>query len=191
MVAILLYMTLFGKIIAGVTLTGVLLVVGYFAMSSLKSRSSVTETQQESSVAVTDTKVTAQEQGKKMSFSQFIQQGGVYKCAISQVVQNIESKGTLYVAGDLLRGDFKTTVSGMAIDSTFVMRDGYNYSWTSLSPTVGFKVKVATPQGNVENKISGNYSWNAEQVGEYNCEPWALDQAKFIIPTTVTFTSIN
>jgi hypothetical protein len=193
MVAILLYMTLFGKSIVGLVLIVGLSAVGYFMMGSPKNESSVEESQQKTSAPVIDAKVIPQESGKKMSFSNFVSQGGAYKCTVSQVVQNIESKGTVYVASkDLLRGDFKTNVSGMSIDSSFVMRDGYNYSWTSAAPTMGFKVKVsASQEGNVETKTSGTYSWNAEQVGEYSCEPWTLDETKFTLPKTITFTSVN
>lgn len=193
------YMTSFGKIIVALVVSGGLLAVGYVVTSVPKNDGKVTEVTQENSTNEESEVSPSQKNeiptnGKKMAFSEFIKQGGAYKCTVNQNVQNIETKGTVYISGDLVRGEFSTVVSGMNINSTFIVKDGYSYSWTSAAPTMGIKTKIVA-QGNGGAKsdagMSGSYSWNAEQIGDYNCEAWTLDQTKFTPPTTITFTSIN
>jgi hypothetical protein len=129
--------------------------------------------------------------GKKMSFDAFIKQGGSYMCTVNQNVEGIESKGTVYVNGGNVRGDFKTSVSGMNIDTMFLTKDGYSYSWSSMMPGKGYKAKVTASGGGTGAGTSGQYSFNAEQIGDYNCEVWAVDSSKFAMPSGVVFTEIK
>ncbi len=176
-------MTIVTKIIIGVVFLGGVATASYFVFIAPKEVAVPIENKQEQA------NVTS---GKKIPFTQFIKQGGSYKCTVSQVVENIESKGTVYVAGELLRGEFTTAVQNMSIKSTFIAKDGYMYTWTSAAPSMGFKAKVMKPNvGSTDTKTSGSYSWNSELVGDYTCEPWALDETKFELPSTVTFTAVN
>ena len=83
-----------------------------------------------------------------------------------------------------------TTYAGQKVDTAFIVRDGYSYTWTSMMPTMGFKVKVAASAGDTGAQASGSYAWNAETIGDYNCEAWTTDESKFAIPTSVTFKAI-
>ncbi len=129
--------------------------------------------------------------GKKMAFSEFLKTGGSYKCEVNQYVNNIESKGTTYINDGMVRGEFNTRVNGMNMDSTLIVRDGYTYSWTSMMPSAGFKAKVVAQKGDTNTGTSGTYSFNSEQIGDYNCEAWSLDASKFTIPTDITFTDVS
>ena len=123
-----------------------------------------------------------------------MKKGGAYTCTVNQSVQNMETKGIVYISGDSVSGNFSTNVGGMNISSMFIIKDGYSYSWSSAAPTMGIKTKIAA-QGNSGTKntagMAGSYSWNSEQIGDYSCEPWTVDQSKFVPPATVTFTSVN
>lgn len=189
-------MTLFGKALVSIIVLG-LAGGGYFMYqnkSSVDSMENATKPVQ--GIAVGEPNPSAP-QGKKMAFSQLMAQNGTYKCTVNQYVGDIESKGTVYMSGGLLRAEFATTVQGRAIDTTMITRDGYTYTWTSMAPTMGFKAKVVAPttEGNTNvnanTKTSGSYSWNAEQIGDYNCEAWTVDQSKFTVPSSITFTSVN
>jgi hypothetical protein len=60
-----------------------------------------------------------------------------------------------------------------------------------MMPTTGFKAKVIeNVEPNTNAGMSGTYSFNASQIGEYDCEEWAGDQSKFTLPASVTFTEI-
>ncbi len=131
--------------------------------------------------------------GKKMAFSQFLKQGGAYKCEILQSMGDFTNSGTMYINGKTLRGEFSTVAEGIKMDSSFVSRDGYTYTWSSMTPGMGFKMKtienIEVPDTNVD--ISGNYAWSADQVGDYNCENWVVDASKFETPKDVTFTELK
>lgn len=126
--------------------------------------------------------------GKKMAFSQFLKQGGAYKCEVNQDINGVETKGTTYINDGMVRGEYNTKIQGANVDSTFIVRDGFVYSWSSMLPNMGFKMKTdVNASGNAGASASGSYSWNAEQIGDYNCEPWTVDQSKFTVPTNITF----
>lgn len=128
--------------------------------------------------------------GKKIPFSELVKkQDGAYKCTVNQYVANIETKGTAYINAGMIRGEFNTKLQNMNVDSTFVVRDGYSYTWSSMLPSMGFKAKVDTSAGgNNTAGPSGTYVFNAEQIGDYNCEAWTVDNSKFEIPASIKFT---
>lgn len=138
-----------------------------------------------------DSSNTPQESGKKMAFSQFIKQGGSHKCSVHQSVNGTDVVGTTYISDGKIKGEYNTQAQGMSIDSYFLVRDGYTYSWTSLAPNMGFKAKVveSTPSGSGET--SGNYSFNADVIGDYECQSWSGDASMFALPSGVTFNEIN
>jgi len=131
--------------------------------------------------------------GKKMAFSQFIKQDfGPYKCEVKQALSDFESTGTVYMNEGKLRGEFSTVAEGRKMDSSFIMKEGYTYNWSSIVP-MGVKVKIPEKgmTGDINTNTSGTYSWNAEQIGEYNCEEWKVDEAMFELPTNIKFTEIK
>jgi hypothetical protein len=103
---------------------------------------------------------------KKIAFSEFVKQGGSYKCTVNQHVGGTDTKGTTYISNGMLKGEYATEVNDAKISSTFVVRDGYTYSWSSMMPSIGFKSKVIAQEGiKPEVSTSGTYSFNAEQMG--------------------------
>ncbi len=178
------------KIIIGVLVVGIV-AVGYVTFN--KKSVSQEAPGNPSIDEVSDTPETTQTSGKKMAFSQFIKQDfGSYKCDVKQSVSDFVSSGTVYMNEGKLRGEFSTVAEGRKMDSSFIMKEGYTYNWSSMIP-MGVKVKIpdtsATP--NTSTNTSGTYSWNAEQIGEYNCEEWKADETKFELPSGITFTEIN
>lgn len=136
--------------------------------------------------------VQEQPAGKKMAFSQFVKQGGAYKCDVKQSLSDMENSGTVYINGVNISGEYSTIAEGKNIQTSFIMKDGYSYTWSSSFPSMGFKVKIpAETEGNTNANAQGTYSWNADQIGDYNCEPWTVDQSKFTIPTTIKFNVIG
>jgi len=177
------------KTLISFLVVGVVLVGGYFAYDSQKKENSEVTENEINEVKNEDT--TAKPAGKKMAFSQFIKQDkGSYKCEVSQAMSDIESNGTIYMNGGNMRGDFNTIAEGRNMNSSFIMMGGYTYNWSNLAP-MGVKVKVDMDGGNSSAEASGTYSWNAEQIGDYNCEPWLVDEGTFELPDGVNFTEIK
>ena len=131
-----------------------------------------------------------QTSGKKMAFSEFLKQGGAYKCEVKQSMSDLENSGTMYVSGGNLRGEFSTVAEGKTFLSSFLSRDGYTYTWSSMTPGMGFKIKAEAETSDEGADINGTYAWSADQIGDYNCENWVVDATKFELPKNVTFQEI-
>jgi hypothetical protein len=134
------------------------------------------------------------ESGKKMAFSQFIKNpNGSYKCEVKQAMSDMENSGTVYISDGNIAGDYTTIAEGRTMKTWFIMRDGYSYMWGDMMQGSGFKVKI--PQvdttTNTNANTSGTYSWNAEQIGDYNCEEWKVTEATFKVPTNITFKDLS
>jgi hypothetical protein len=129
--------------------------------------------------------------GKKMAFSEFMKQGGSYKCTVNQNIGGTESKGTTYMSEGMVRGEFVTVAQGMSMTASLIVRDGYTHSWTSMMPTMGFKSKVVTSApSDTEADTSGTYSFDGNQIGDYDCQPWTPDASMFALPSGTTFTEM-
>lgn len=130
---------------------------------------------------------------KKIAFSDFLKQGGAYKCEFNQKMDNAETKAITYMDNGMFRGEYSSNTEGMNITSTSIIRDGYSYSWTSAMPNIGYKIKIDTAETDTasETDFSGSYGFNANDVGDYNCEAWNPEQSIFAIPTNITFTEIQ
>lgn len=138
-----------------------------------------------------DANTNQESDGKKMAFTEFMKQGGTYKCEVNQNVGDTTTKGTTYMDGGMIRGEYVTQVQGMTVSSYSIIRDGYSYGWSSMAPTMGYKVKIDTAAAaNTNTSTSGSYTFNAETIGDYNCEAWTADASMFALPAGVTFREV-
>ena len=182
-------MTLFGKFVLAVFLIIIGSSVYFFTnRTSFVADDSSTKSVSLEPVATSSAPVAS----KKIAFSEFMKQTGSYKCDVSQSVQNVETKGTVYMNDGMVRGEFATVVAGQNIETTFIVRDGYSYTWTSAMKGVGYKVKsvAVASESTTTAKTSGTYSFNGEQIGDYDCKEWTPDGSLFTIPTSVKFQMI-
>ena len=128
--------------------------------------------------------------GKKPPFSTFITSGGSLFCRINSYNYNTNTKGTVYVDGGKIRANMTLDYQGTKINASVIVRDGYSYVWSGLSPS-GFKVATNATKGNttLEGKA---YSWNADLVGDYDCQAWtSVDQSVFAVPSNIQFQEIK
>ncbi len=177
------------KIIGAISALAVVAGISYAVITKSPSQSSSTKTT--TSEGVVENQPTSS--GKKMAFADFLKQGGAYQCTVNQYVQNIESKGKVYIDGGRISGVFSTKVQGMTIDTNILVREGYSYTWSSMMQGMGYKTKTVDPKDTPASgsaSTSGTYSFNAEQIGDYNCTPWSVDEGVFSIPTNVTFKTL-
>jgi hypothetical protein len=138
----------------------------------------------------TENTVNTPDTGKKMAFSQFVKQGGTYKCTVSQTINNVETQGITYIKDNMMRGQYEMNVSGQTMTSNMLVKDGYTYMWGSNMGNMGFKMKVPTDTtaNTPTTPTSGNMGgFNYDQVGDYSCDAWTADAKTFTVPTKVTF----
>jgi hypothetical protein len=166
------------KTLSAIVVVVVLIVGGYFIVKAKKPA--------EAPVVQNEGKKSGEEStGKKIAFSELVKQGGSYKCEVKQAMSDVENSGTVYMSGTNMRGDFSTIAEGRTMQSYFIMKDGYMYNWSSFAPTMGVKIKA---DASAQAQAEGTYTWSADQVGDYNCEPWTADETKFTPPSEVKFT---
>jgi hypothetical protein len=179
------------KTISWVLVAGVLIVGGYFAFNSKSEQESAFTNMANENKVEERTPTTPTASGKKIPFSELVKkQDGAYKCTVNQNMGGTDTQGTAYINQGMIRGEFNTKFQTMNIDSTFIVRDGFTYTWTSMLPNTGFKSKVSTDVSyvNPNASASGSYDFNSELIGDYDCQPWTVDMSKFVIPTNITFT---
>ena len=129
--------------------------------------------------------------GKKMAFSEFAKRGGAYKCEVKQSMSDFENSGTVYMDGGKMRGEFSSVAEGRTIDTSFVYKDGFMYTWSSAMGAMGFKMEANPTASTEEAAASGTYSWNTGEIGDYNCVAWDTDSSKFELPAGITFRNLE
>jgi hypothetical protein len=179
------------KIALGIAIAVALGTAGFYGFKDGK------EATQEENVTSTQPSTESQT-GKKIAFDQLAQQKGTHKCTVNQHVGEITTKGTVYMDKGFLRGEFAADYSGQKVNVYFIMRDGFTYTWNSMMPTQGFKIKNDTTVQVADTKagVSGNITANTsngylDQIGDYQCEDWTADQTLFTLPTNITFKATN
>ncbi len=170
---------------------GILLVIiaGYFLVRPAVVSTNGDEAAQAESVSQS-TQATSSD-SRKMAFMDFMKRGGSYKCSITQSIGGMDTKGTMYMHKGMVRGEYGAKIQGADIDTTLVVRDGYTYTWSSMAPNMGFRMKAvgATVDKNVPTtEMSG---FDASQIGDYDCEPWSGNTTTFDLPKSITFTDIK
>ncbi|MFZ2522405.1 MAG: hypothetical protein WAX44_00510 [Minisyncoccia bacterium] len=133
---------------------------------------------------------TESQMGKKMAFSDYMKGNGSYKCDVHQDFSGTDSHGIIYISGGMVRGDYETSIQGTTMQMTMVVKDGYSYTWNSMMPGSGFKSKI-TEGSNSTKQTPSNYSFDANQIGEYDCQSWTPESSKFSVPTNIKFQSVN
>jgi uncharacterized protein YxeA len=168
------------KTIILILVVGVIVFGGYYLINKNKTQ----DISQVVNQIESESPATEEPTSKKMSFSEFVKQSGSYQCSVKQSTSDFDSSGTVYVNDGRMRGEFETIAEGINIKSYIIMKDGFIYTWSSASPKIGFKMAIKT---DVENANSQNYSWNPEQIGDYDCSFWLLDESQFAVPTNIKF----
>lgn len=166
------------KVLPVVLIAGAVLVGGYFYLNGDKGE------------MVKDTSASQME--KKIAFSQFLKDRGSYECKVDQSVEGAETKGTVYINDGFLRGRFETQTQGTKMATDLLVSNGYTYTWSSAAP-MGVKAPVLE-DGTIVDKnqeLTGSYSWNADQIGEYDCVAWTPDPAVFSIPEGIEFMDVG
>lgn len=170
------------KTLISVLVLGVVILGGYFI---IKNGKGIEPTSIENAEVINGEQAT-ESSGKKMAFSEFLKQGGSYKCTVKQAMSDFDNTGTMHIDGSRVRGDFTTVAEGLTVTTSLVVKDDYTYVWmngVNGLPASGFKTKNQVDT----TTASGGFRWNAETIGDYDCEIWAVDEAMFALPTDITF----
>ncbi len=128
--------------------------------------------------------------GKKMAFKDFlVNDRGSYQCTVHESMTDVENTGTVYIADGKVRGEFETVAEGKPVKTSLLVKDGYQYVWSSSMKT-GIKINTdATTQSKAQS--DGVYSWDSARIGDYDCKAWTTDPTTFDLPAGMTFTDFS
>lgn len=170
-----------------------LFALGALILSIIIISNNIQKDNQESAINESGEETTVTTGGKKMAFAEFLRQDkGSYECTVNQYIDEGMTQsavGRVFLDGGRIRGDFSVDVSGMSLSASTLVVDGFTYSWTSVSP-MGFKAPVAEGEETGNAGMQGSYYWNANQIGDYDCQTWQVDETKFVLPEDVTFQEV-
>jgi hypothetical protein len=169
------------KIVAVVAAVAILLLGGgLFLYSKSKPQPSV---QPSPSASAT------QNPSAMQSLSEILSMGKTQKCTFSyDGASGGKTEGTVYLAGDKMRGDFKVTTSGKVSEFSLIRVGDTNYIWGTGLPG-GIKMTLSA-QGLAGNTQVQQYV-NADQKADYKCGAWTPDNTRFSPPTEVKFTDYS
>lgn len=119
--------------------------------------------------------------------------GGAHVCTFTSEDPNASNKGTVYVSGDSIRGEFESNIKGMGMMKSHMLQDaGFMYTW---SAAMAQGMKMAIPEGNAMgdtgSTASGHESFDAGVEMAYDCKPWTPDSSSFTLPAGVEFMDMS
>lgn len=126
------------------------------------------------------------------SFEDLARRGGDWKCTFSMDTQMGASRGTVYVSGEKIRGDFESEAPIVGkVESHMIADKTHTYTWTSMMPQ-GFKIKRTDGGGLMnESAKTSDTMVDANMKMSYDCNPEKAAESMFVVPSTITFTEIN
>ncbi len=117
--------------------------------------------------------------------------GKSVKCTFTNQVEGATSEGTVYVAGEKMRGDFKTTAEGASTNSHMIVDSQFSYIWTDES-NQGFKFPVESEASpTTEGTTTPNQGFDLNEKVNYSCQDWSADNSLFTLPSNVTFSTFT
>jgi hypothetical protein len=97
------------------------------------------------------------------------------------------SEGTVFVAGGRMRGDFATVSNGQTVQAHLVVAGETSYTWVDGQST-GVKFSLNAAGDGSSQPASGV---DVDKPVDYRCEPWAVDQTVFSLPSGVEFNDVS
>ncbi len=157
--------------------------LGYFFMSSKKGTSS------------TGSDLTSSTSSAPKSLKDLLGMTAAQKCTFSNKTDNMESSGTVYVAGGKMRGDFTSVVSGKTTSSHMIVDGTTNYTWMEGEKT-GYKMTFDPSDVAAQPSVGSAGSAQSQapdlsQQGNYSCSGWIAESSSFTPPDDVKFMSLS
>lgn len=119
------------------------------------------------------------------SLAKLIASGSPVQCSVETEENGMKTKGTVYVAGKKIRGDFKTdTPDQGVVDSHLLINDDAVHVWASSAPQ-----GIRLPLESAESGAVQGIDYTKEK--DYGCRSWTPDNSKFQLPSDVKFSDLG
>lgn len=136
--------------------------------------------------------VALEDQGESMtkgSIKSLLGAGKSVTCEINYT--DGKGKGTVYVDGKKFRGDFNVTVQDQPSVVSHMVSDGQmTFIWTEGS-NQGTKMKLDAEAQTAASPSAQQQSTDLDKELDMKCSSWTVDNSKFEVPGTVTFTDVS
>lgn len=114
------------------------------------------------------------------SFFDLASRGGNYACDISSTGTNNATKGTVYVSGTNVRGDFTSSVGGSMVESHMLKLGGTVYVWGG-GMEQGIMMKATAMEGQGSAATQGQGVSGTQEYG-WNCRATGTEASMFVKP---------
>lgn len=123
----------------------------------------------------------------------FLAAGKNQKCTFSSSAGEAQTSGTMYFAGERMRGEYKSVSDGQTTNGQMIITDGLQYFWEPSSKR-GVKLTISQQDaeesaGNTSSGSQGGLETDAEY--DFNCDDWTVDQSRFTPPSDIEFMDIS
>ena len=151
--------------------------VGAYLLLGMKLQGSNTKT------SITQNKSVSKTKSMQEVLKDLMASGKSQKCTYSNKLELVTVSGTIYIAGEKMRGDFTSVSKGNNISGHMIVDSQFTYTWTDVSKR-GVKVAInQQPSGGPLN----NQALGINKTFSYNCQDWLGDSAMFVPPSDVVF----
>ncbi len=109
-------------------------------------------------------------------------------CTFNQTNGSSSARGTIYISGNMMRGDFVGSFNGGVAMTSHMLRNGNEvYVWSGAQGAqMNWGGMMAASNS---TKVKSNV--DLDQKVNYSCSSWTPDSTKFTLPTDVHFTNIS
>ena len=118
--------------------------------------------------------------------------GESQKCSFTQKSGIEDMKGTVYIAGGRMRGDFSSHMGSTEVVGTHMITDGHEHRIWTDKDLFGVVIKAESmPQpGNALEPKSQASPLNLDAAANLSCEKWQTNETVFQPPTNIVFHSM-
>ncbi|MEK7650314.1 MAG: hypothetical protein AAB364_00335 [Patescibacteria group bacterium] len=153
--------------------------------ASTETATTETTTTTETSTATSNTSdgTNVSNNGTNGTLRQLLALSGDWTCTVENKTPGAESTGTVYLSGQMMRGDFM--LQNQATSEAHMIKTGNDmYVWNGAQGAK-MSMDMTTQAGNTQTK--SNNSVDLDQKVDYQCQSWTKDESKFAVPSGVSF----
>ena len=127
------------------------------------------------------------EQNAPQSLKALMAMNSAQECTFQDATDTATSQGTVYFGTGKMRGDFVAVTEGQTFNSHMIVQGTDVYVWTD-GMNSGFKTSV---DETAETQTDNTQTVDFDKQVDYKCNPWAIDNGRFELPTNVTFNNFG
>ena len=126
------------------------------------------------------------------SIASIMKLGKPYKCAFEKNDGTSQIAGTVLTDGSKISGKFaiKTDLAKNGFNDFLIIKNGKAYIWTSLQ-NLGYEHPAAKSAGADASPQDQAQIVGTEDLIQYDCAPWTIDNSVFETPSSIQFSEVK